>query len=112
MDAVEREEKLHAGGGLLGRGSRHGDQAYRGFLALELIDRASADAARQARPPRADMRVIGGDSDDVRGADRAPGAVLAGPPPWPEILDVSAVRRNLSQFGRATCTERGCPDRI
>src|SRR3546814_623908 len=95
IDAVEREEKLHAAGGLIGRGSRHGDQAYRGFLALELIDRADADAARQARPQRVDLRVIGGDYDDVAGADRARGAVLVGPAPLQEILDCRADRRNF-----------------
>src|SRR3546814_7066284 len=71
------------------------DQAYRGFLALELIDRADADAARQARPQRVDLRVIGGDYDDVAGADRARGAVLVGPAPLQEILDCRADRRNF-----------------
>src|SRR3546814_13782618 len=111
------------------------DQAYRGFLALELIDRADADAARQARPQRVDLRVIGGDYDDVAGADRARGAVLVGSAPLQEILDCRADRRHFlgsdlgiafvderhpegtgrgpgrsgyDKIGHASCRERGC----
>src|SRR3546814_16822482 len=95
IDAVEREEKLHAAGGLIGRGSRHGDQAYRGFLALELIDRADADAARQARPQRVDLRVIGGAYDDVAGAVRERGAVLVGPAHLKGVLACRPARRHF-----------------
>src|SRR3546814_7642983 len=52
-------------------------------------------SARQARPQRVDLRVIGGDYDDVAGADRARGAVLVGPAPLQEILDCRADRRNF-----------------
>src|SRR3546814_9065162 len=52
-------------------------------------------SARQARPQRVYLRVIGGDYDDVAGADRARGAVLVGPAPLQEILDCRADRRNF-----------------
>src|SRR5262249_46516448 len=60
VETIAAEEKLDIARDLLAAGGGHGEERDLGLLALELVDRADADASRKAVLEAAHLGVIGG----------------------------------------------------